>query len=155
MGFLMNNTIKYIAFVKLDSKILKDILELERLVFENPMGGLKITRELDSKYNVNIQMAYDGVKAVGYKIGFERSKRVFYSWGGGVHPDYRGLGIAKHMMMEQHEFAKSKSYKVVRTQTNNSFKPMLLLNLKSGFEIRGSMQSIGDNDLSIILEKEL
>ena len=58
-------------------------------------------------------------------------------------------------MNKQHKFSIEKGYKIVSTKTDNSFKPMIILNLKCGFEIRGTLQSTGDDYIKIIMEKDL
>ena len=147
--------IEYKKFEELNSEILADLYELEGYIFPKPLAKDKITRELSCKHNVFICMAYEGKKPLGYKVGFERSKRIYYSWIGGVIPDYRGKGIAKELMQMQHDFAGKNGYRVVCTQTDNSFKPMIILNLNSGFEIKGTLQSTGDEYITIIMEKSL
>lgn len=142
-------------FEELNGRSLNDIFVLEEKVFGKPMSKDKISRQLSTKHNMSILIAYDGTEPVAYKVGFERSQRIYYSWIGGVSPDYRGKGLAKELMKRQHQLAKEKSYKVVCTQTNNSYKEMLILNLKYGFEIKGTIQSTGDDYLTIILEKSL
>lgn len=53
---------------------------------------------------------------IGYKIGYEVHKYTFYSWLGGVDPNYRGYGIASILMEKQHQYLKQKSYQVVQTK---------------------------------------
>lgn len=145
----------YKRFDKLESAVIKDIIELEGYVFPEPLSQEKIESELATKFNLSIYIAYNDQKPIGYKVGFERSKRIYYSWIGGIHPDHRCQGVAKNLMKLQHEHAKELGYKVVCTQTDNSFKEMLILNLKSGFDIKGTIQSTGDNYITIVLEKSL
>ena len=38
-------------------------------------------------------VAFDGVKAVGFKIGYESDFEEFFSWIGGIDPAYRRKGI--------------------------------------------------------------
>lgn len=58
-------------------------------------------------------------------------------------------------MVMQHKKVKELGYKVVCTHTDNKFKAMIILNLKSGFDIRDTIQSTGDNYLTLYLEKDL
>jgi len=55
----------------------------------------------------------------------------------------------------EHQVAKEKGYKVIRTHTMNKFREMLLFNIKVGFQITGTYQKLGYKDLSIVLEKKL
>ena len=79
----------------------------------------------------------------------------FYSWIGGVVPEARGLGIASRLMDQQHAIARDDGFKYVRTETENRFKPMLILNLKCGFDVVGVRASVDYPNTVIILEKKL
>jgi len=142
-------------FTELNDDILKDIISLESKVFPKALSDEKIRRELSTKHSISILIAYNENEPVAYKVGFERSKRIYYSWIGVVDPKYRGRGIAKKLMEQQHQLAKELEYGIVCTQTDNSFKPMIILNLKSEFEIKGAIQSTGDDYITIIMEKNL
>lgn len=93
-------------------------------------------------------------KAVGFKVGYEEDPDCFYSWLGGVRGEFRGLGIARTLMLKQHEWCLAKGYRKVRTKTLNRFREMLLLNIKAGFNIIGLHES-DDGGSKIILEKKL
>lgn len=92
-------------------------------------------------------------RLVGCKLGYERKPSQFYSWLGGVHPDYRGRGIAAELMRRQHDWCRQNGYHTVRTQTYNQWREMLILNLRHGFDIIGTVQ--GARGLTIVLEKTL
>ncbi len=93
-------------------------------------------------------------KPVAFKLGFELSSSEFYSWLGGVLPDYRGLGIAQDLMKRQHEWCLKKDYQVVKTKSQNRFKEMILLNLRCGFEICG-FENSGPEGPKILFSKKL
>ncbi len=105
-----------------------------------------------NKYN--LQLVSIEKKLVGFKLGYELDKDCFYSWLGAVLPDYQRLGLASELMRLQHEWCTSKHYLKVQTKTQNHFKAMLLLNIKSGFNILGTYLS-ENNKLKILLEKNL
>ena len=73
----------------------------------------------------------------GFKLGYRRGASLFYSWLGGVHPDARRQGVAAELMRRQHEWAKAQGYMEVETRTRAVNNTMLILNLRSGFQIRG------------------
>ena len=93
-------------------------------------------------------------KPVAFKLGYELDSTEFYSWLGGVDPEYRGLGIASDLMNAQHEWCRSQGYKHVQTKSQNRFREMLILNLKHGFEVVGTHQS-EQGGLKIVLRKSL
>jgi GNAT superfamily N-acetyltransferase len=95
----------------------------------------------------------DGGKVVGCKLGYERQPGHYYSWLGGVHPGFRGQGIAAELMRRQHAWCRQQGYRRIRTHTFNRWRAILLLNLRHGFDIIGTVQ--GQRGLTIVLEKEL
>lgn len=92
---------------------------------------------------------------IAYKIGFEQSPDVYYSFSGGVLPRCRRQGIARALIAEQHRFARELGYRVVRTHTKNIYREMLLLDIASGFDVVGVIQKTGEELQSIVLEKLL
>ncbi len=93
-------------------------------------------------------------QAVGFKLGYELNPREFYSWLGGIVPEYRGLGIAGDLMKAQHQWCKEQGYQKIQTKTQNRFREMLMLDLLHGFEIIGTHAS-DEVGMKIILEKLL
>lgn len=103
---------------------------------------------------VYLLMAYIDDVPVGFKLGYELDRYTFYSWLGGVSPEYRNLGVAEDLMSKQHEWCKEMGYKKVQTKTQNRWKNMLLLNLKFGFDVIG-YHSSDEGGPKIFLEKKL
>lgn len=93
-------------------------------------------------------------QAVAFKLGYEDDPRTFYSWLGGVIPDYRGLGIAAALMSTQHDWCRKHGYHKVQTKTLNRFRAMLILNIRHGFEIIGTHLS-DEGGFKILLSKNL
>ncbi|MCB0419705.1 MAG: GNAT family N-acetyltransferase [Bdellovibrionales bacterium] len=149
----MNIEIK--TFSTLNAEVLNDVFSLEELIFDKPYSKEKLLREASVKHHLLVLIAYCENKPVGYKIGFELSSRLFYSWIGGVHPEYRGKGLAKRLMEVQHSLIPNFGHSCVRTYTENKYKEMLVLNLKSGFDIIGVYKSDHDEKQTIMLEKML
>jgi predicted GNAT superfamily acetyltransferase len=114
----------------------------------------KLERRFGEAKHLLINLAFDGEKLVGFKVGYQIDPTKFYSWLGGVDENYRKCGIAQELMKRQHDWCVEKSYKVVQTKTKNSFKPMLILNIKNGFDIVGVYHN-SRNELKIVLEKTL
>ncbi|WP_426490545.1 GNAT family N-acetyltransferase [Hymenobacter sp. 102] len=124
-------------------------------------GALETTSaelEADLQYQharqpVQAWLAYEGNQLIGCKLGYERQPGHYYSWLGGVHPDFRGRGVAGELMRQQHAWCQEQGYRRIRTHTYNRWRAMLLLNLRHGFDIVGTVQ--GTRGLTIVLEKNV
>lgn len=95
----------------------------------------------------------DNGQIIACKLGYECKPNQFYSWLGCVSPAYRGQGIAAELMRQQHDWCRQNGYHTVRTHTYNQWRSMLLLNIRMGFDIVGTVQ--GKRGLTIVLEKKL
>ncbi|GGE60173.1 GNAT family N-acetyltransferase [Priestia taiwanensis] len=122
---------------------------------ESVFGEAKdIFTKLETKDVFVINLAFVDYELVGYKVGYKLNQDTFYSWLGGVNPSYRGAGIASALMEAQHEYLWKKGYKVVQTKTMNRWRNMLILNIKSGFDIVHTYID-KQNEVKIVLEKKL
>lgn len=93
-------------------------------------------------------------KTVGFKLGYATSNKSFYSFLGGVLPEYRKKGLALKMADQQELWCRNNGFKKITTKSMNQFKPMVILNLKNGFEITGTEWD-ERGKLKILFEKEL
>lgn len=97
--------------------------------------------------------AADGARIVGFKAGYALKAGHYYSWLGGVDPDYRRQGIANELMFRQHSWLREQGYEVVETGAVQDNHGMSTLNLQSGFTVVGRRST--PHGLSIIYEKRL
>lgn len=139
--------------IQLDADWYKGMCELHSSIFTSQTPE-SIQKEMLWRNNYVIMLAFDKEKVVGYKIGYEERKERFYSWLGGVYPEYRGKGIATRLLRMQHEWCKEQGYAVVRTQTKNRWREMLLLNIREGFDVVGTYTD-DRGEPKIILEKRM
>ncbi|WP_252189218.1 GNAT family N-acetyltransferase [Rossellomorea vietnamensis] len=110
--------------------------------------------KMANKPEILIDVAMEDSRVIGYKIGYELDPDTFYSWLGGVDPDYRKQGIAAELMKRQHQTLKELGFMVVQTKTMNKWRSMLILNIKNGFDVIDTY--IDAKGLhKIILEKKL
>lgn len=105
------------------------------------------------KQPVQAWLAVAAGQVAACKLGYERKPGHYYSWLGGVLPEFRGQGLAAELMRRQHAWCAAQGYHRIRTQTFNRWRAMLLLNLRFGFDIVGTVQ--GGRGLTLVLEKEL
>lgn len=134
-----------------EGDVLDGIIELHKAIFGTSDD---LINKMKSKQQLLVMTAMDGKKVIGYKMGYEIDNIKFYSWLGGVDPNYRNLGIASTLMEKQHQHLKGKGYYVVQTKTMNKWRSMLVLNIKNGFDVIDTY--IDENGLhKIKLEKNL
>ncbi|WP_274474872.1 GNAT family N-acetyltransferase [Mangrovimonas aestuarii] len=135
-----------------DEETLKAMIALSNIIFETNHTSPFIKR-LSDKQDVFSVLAYEGNTPIGFKIGYRINQKTFYSWMGGILEAYRRKGIAKQLALHQEEWVKSRGYSVLRTKSMNRFKPMMIFNLKNGFDI---VDSVTDDDgFKVIFEKRL
>jgi predicted GNAT superfamily acetyltransferase len=143
-------------FFEIEDALNPDQLRGVLRLYENIFGTdktEKVLHRLQTKHPLHIACAFEA-DIIGFKIGYGISDTVFYSWLGGVDGKYRSTGIAAKLMTMQHDWCRKKGYKTIRTKTMNQWRNMLILNIKSGFDIVDTYRD-ADNILKIVLEKTL
>lgn len=129
----------------------KQITDIHQKIFQTKEC---LSEKIKKKPSLVTNLAIHNDRIVGYKIGYELDCETFYSWLGGVDPHFRKQGIATKLMEEQHAYARKLGYRKVQTKTMNRWRSMLLLNIKSGFDVIQTI--IDENGIhKIVLEKEL
>ncbi|WP_020571196.1 GNAT family N-acetyltransferase [Neolewinella persica] len=81
-----------------------------------------------------ILIAEIGGVAAGFKVGYERDD-YWYSWLGGVHPEFRRRGVARMLADRQDEWARERGYPTVTFKTLNRLRNMLRFGIDRGFNI--------------------
>lgn len=135
------------------ANILQKMLRFYDSLFEDAQHEFFEKRLIEKEDVVSI-VCLRNSDIVGFKIGYKYDGSTFYSWVGGVDKKYRKKGIAQVLLEKQHSVAVNKGYKKIRTKSMNQFKPMMILNLKNGFNI----VKVYTNELQqtkIVFEKEL
>jgi N-acetylglutamate synthase-like GNAT family acetyltransferase len=93
---------------------------------------------------------------LGFKVGYQSDTAdTFYSWMGGVRPEFRSLGIANALAEYQENWAKEKGFKAVFFKTRNRFPAMISFGLSRGFKIMEVIQKGGVEDYRIVMMKAL
>ncbi|NDV93189.1 GNAT family N-acetyltransferase [Alteromonas sp. 345S023] len=87
---------------------------------------------LQDKQTLILVAKYKG-KLAGYKL----TDTEFYSWLGGVSPDYRNLGIATKLREVQENWASNAGYSSISVKSMNRFSSMIHLLISSGYQING------------------
>ena len=103
--------------------------------FDDPYKIQEYSKRLNGTAH-QILTAYDDHNPIAFKIGYHRhSDGSFYSWMGGVLPNYRRKGIANNLAHHQETWAKKKGYNSIRLQTKEKHNAMLALAINRGFQI--------------------
>ncbi len=108
----------------------------------------------DDQTHLILQANIDDQPA-GFKIGYEVSEGIFYSWVGGVLPAYRRLGVAHALADNMETWLRQHHYHTLRMKTHNRFKNMLLFAIANGFNIIQVEEKVDVAQYRIVLEKKL
>ncbi len=144
--------------LKIETETTTDKEKLAELggLFKETLSELKledVLERLKQHPKCLILKARLGEALCGFKIGYQLNETTFYSWLGGVHPSYRGLGIAMKLMTHQHKWCKEEGFRKIQTKSQNQYKAMLKLNLSAGFDVISMEES--KRGVKILLEKSL
>jgi len=136
-----------------DTKIYQDIVNLYSEIFEDAdLEFLKKRVEKNAKlFSV---LAYYNNQFIGFKVGYPYDKDTFYGWISGVLPNYRKQGVGTQIAIIQENFAKDNGFKKLRTKSMNTYKAMMILNLKNGFDIT-KVYTNAKGQTKIVFEKLL
>jgi ribosomal protein S18 acetylase RimI-like enzyme len=134
------------------TSIISDVWDLVQVCFD-PRPDTAFYDRVNEKLRPFVVVARNGKRAVGFKLGYERTPEEFYSWLGGVHPDFRRQGVATQLMLLQHQQCRKLGYKLVTTEALNENPAMLTLNLAHKFRIVGTR--VDNRGLKILMTRNL
>ena len=92
---------------------------------------------LERMPDVSVFVAETDSKWTGFKAGYAIAQDRYYSWLGGVDPDFRKQGVAKELMNQQHIWLRGSRFQLLETHVEQDNDAMIQLNLQSGFNITG------------------
>lgn len=148
------DNINYLSIIGLpDDKVYQDMVNLYSELFEDADLEFFKQRILEHPKLFSV-LAYHNDQLIGFKVGYPYNEKNFYSWIGGVFSKYRQQGIGTQMLKIQEKFARIKGFKKLRTKSMNTYKAMLILNLKTGFDIT-NVYTNTKGQTKIVFEKYL
>ena len=123
--------------------------------FDEPYEISEYSKRLNSTVHL-ILTAYDDHNPIAFKIGYHRhSDGSFYSWMGGVLPNYRRKGIANNLADHQETWAKKKGYNSIKLQTRSKHNAMLALAINRGFQITNRNEKTSNSNTHIWMSKPI
>ena len=103
-----------------------------------------------------ILTAYVNNEIAGFKVGYDRFQDdSFYSWMGGVLPEYRKQGVAEQLADHQEKWAKENGYNSIKLKTRKKHEAMIVFSSKRGFIITKEIPKIPETETRIWMEKKL
>lgn len=125
-----------------------DIPELDRITTREIIEG----RFNDARYLILIAKSND--LPVGFKVGYSLSEDTFYSWMGGVVPQYRGQGIASLLLKSQEKWAEESGFTTINVKSMNRYPSMLKLLISNGYQIT-EMEKLNGKEDKVLFSKKL
>ena len=119
--------------------VLQEIIALSSLLFPTPVQTDYLDRITSNTDQSLFLCRNTNNELIGFKLGYANSPLEYYSWLGGIRPEYRNHGIATELMRKQHAWCMQQGYDSIVTKTSPSFKEMLSLNKKFGYLPEGEI----------------
>jgi adenylate cyclase, class 2 len=134
---------------------IEEVVQLSKLIpeFIDPYSEQVYQERVGGKQSLILIAECKG-KLAGFKTGYENEDH-FYSWMGGVVPEFRHRSIARELAVFQEEWCKENDFKIIRMKTRNKHKNMLHFALSNGFSIIDTEKKPDASNNRISLEKKL
>ncbi len=142
--------------IKIRRGTIEEAVALSQLIpeFENPAGVETYRYRLEGRDHLIVLAETD--EPCGFKVGYAREgDGTFYSWMGGVLPDYRQNGVARALANEMEHYCREQQYTHLRMKTRNEHKAMLQFAVRNGFYITGMKAYPDPMKSRFLLEKRL
>ena len=127
------------------------IAKLETMIpeFDDPYALEKIQKRLENRKFLAL-VAKSAGEIVAYKVGYGETESRFYSWIGGVLPEYRRNGLATELLRYQEQWCREQGYREINVWTANRYQTMLIFLLNEQYEIYAVA-----NDSKVLMRKLL
>jgi GNAT superfamily N-acetyltransferase len=159
MGFVTmapsskSSTEKQTCLIKIIETSFEDVLEVIKNLpeFHSPPTIAETRKRCLNVPYLAIVAEHKGTR-IGCKLGYQENKDVFYSWIGGVLPEYRKHGVAQNLLEYQEEWAWRNDYKVIKVKSMNRFPEMLRFLIANSYQVVGVEGNAPEN-LKVLFEK--
>lgn len=137
---------------------IKDVVTLSNQIPElkNPHSQEVYESRMNGKKQL-VLIAYVEEKMIGFKVGYDKflDGKNFYTWMGGVLPEFRKKGIADALAKKQENWAKQNGFQNVILKTRNQHQGMLIFAIKNNFKIIEIEPKEEIDEHRILLKKNL
>ncbi|NQV41979.1 MAG: GNAT family N-acetyltransferase [Candidatus Marinimicrobia bacterium] len=119
-----------IRSVPLELNIIKS---LEMIIFGSSRATASRVEKIRQQ-GALLLIAYDGMRPIGFKLGYGLADgHTFFSWLGGVDPNYRRQGVAQALLETQERHVKKMGIATLYFTSFDRFPAMILLGRKNGY----------------------
>ncbi len=139
---------------ELNESMLRELHSIYSQLFDDAYPIENLRERSTNKIDYLVLIAKNESHTLGFKVGFAEDG-LFHSWMGGVLKAYRKNGIARELTEIQHNWAKIKGYKEIRTHTDHRYNDMMIHNIRNGFKIVGTKIRAHNGVKKIIMIKKL
>jgi GNAT superfamily N-acetyltransferase len=113
------------------------------------------TERLKHRLHLALVAEKDG-ELLGFKVGYQSdTPDAFFSWMGGVRPEFRKHGVADALAEYQENWAIENGFKYIFFKTRNRFPAMITFGLKRGFKIMEVIPKGVVEDYRVVMSKKL
>ncbi len=104
-----------------------------------------------------VLIATSGHELVGFKAGYDRWRdgETYYSWLGGVLPDFRGKGVATALQRHMERWCQGRGYEKLQFKTRNRHRNMIHFGIRHGFDLVDFERKGDISDYRLTFEKVL
>ena len=120
--------------------------------FSRPYSIEEFNKRLNDKFWIGL-VAEDKSGLIGFKVGYELEKNIFYSWLGGVILTARRKGIAKALLKEQEERVFKHKFREIRVKSSYKFQNMTKLLKSNNYKATNIRKSTNLKDNKILFRK--
>lgn len=136
---------------------LDDVLAICRALpeFDKPLTIATLEDKIRHCPAPLILIAKANQQLAGFKLGYSLSESKFYSWLGGVLPQYRRQRLAQALMDAQECYLIKQNFKSIHVKSMNKYRGMMTMLIANNYDIVGYEDNGTANTSKILFSKHL
>ncbi len=144
--------ISYPEFTSLSPELRSEVEQLCRAYLPH-WKAEQFESRLRKYPSIHVVLAKMEGSTIGFILGYKMSEKTFYSWLGGVAPEYRSLGIASRLIEAQESWCLEQGFTQLQTKCLNDNQSMIQLNSRHRYLITSLQMT--DDGIKLVFEKKL